>query len=77
MKHLSHFQHYSLLTQESYSDFKELLKKYINSKSLLNESIQTNLPNPFGEGVETLERKNKYVRTGREAFENLNRALNS
>jgi hypothetical protein len=68
-------QQYQLKSQENYKKFKSRIQSTITSTSLLNESIETQLPNPFSENDDVLERRNKYIRTGREAVDNLNKAL--
>jgi hypothetical protein len=69
------FDQYQLKSQENYKRFKNQVKSTISSTSLINESIKTQLPNPFSENDDVLERRNKYIRTGREAVEDLYKAL--
>jgi len=69
------FHQYQLKSKENYSNFKKLVKSKISSTSLLNEAIETQLPNPFTENDDVLERRNKYIRTGRDAIDDLYKAL--
>jgi len=71
----SHLQNYALLAKESFNNFKNRLRKTIDSNALLNEKIDPTLPNPFKEELDIIERKNKYIRTGKEAIDDLYRAL--
>ena len=69
------FHQYQLKSKENYTNFKNRVRDKISSRSLLNESINTQLPNPFSENADVLERRNKNIRTGREAVDDLYQAL--
>ena len=69
------FHQYQLKSKENYDNFKNQVKSKISSASLLNETIETQLPNPFSENGDVLERRNKFIRTGREAVDDLHKAL--
>ena len=70
-----YYQGLSKVAKENFSNFQQRLKKEFKTDQLLNQKYGPNLPNPFTEDQDTLDRKNKYVRTGREAFDHLNQAL--
>lgn len=69
------FHQYQLESKEIYKNFKNIVKDNIQSKLLINQKIEPRLPNPFTENDDVLERRNKYIRTGRDAYQDLFNSL--
>ena len=64
-----------LESKEIYKNFKNIVKDNIQSKLLINQKIEPRLPNPFTENDDVLERRNNYIRTGRDAYQDLLNSL--
>lgn len=71
----SHFEIMSKIAKDQYKKFRNEVKSKISSSSLIREDIYPDLPHPFLDSKDALERKNKYLRTGNDAFNYLYNSL--
>lgn len=65
------------IARNKYARFKDKIKKNISPEGLIRDDLQPELPHPYLDSKDAIDRSNKYLRTDDEAFNYLKNLLGS